>query len=123
MGRSMMWVTGQNPHGWACSQCDWNYPTPTLLTGPDAKSAYDRLASAKFREHDCASHRQRQGPPPPDSFVQRIRDLVKRGFKPKDAVDLLLQEVMLEHRNDAKVVEQARSEAEDFLRRLRDGII
>jgi hypothetical protein len=48
---------------------------------------------------------------------------VLRGFKPKDAADITLQEILLEHRNDAKMMEQARAEAEDFLRRIRDGLI
>ncbi len=52
-----------------------------------------------------------------------IRKLVAQGFKPKDAVEIFLQEVMLEHRNEPKVLEQARTAGDDFLRRVRNGLL
>ena len=61
--------------------------------------------------------------PSGESFAERARKLVVRGFKPKDAVDVTLQEVLLEHRNDPAIAEQARAEAEQFLRRVREGLI
>jgi len=36
---------------------------------------------------------------------------------------LMLQEVALEYRGQAKVLEQAKAEGEDFLRRMRAGVI
>lgn len=96
---------------------------PTLLTDADAKTAYDRLAAAKFREHKCSEHLARLGPVVDEGFSSRIRKLILQGFKPKDAVELMLQEVALEYRGQAKVLEQAKSEGEDFLRRLRAGVI
>ena len=56
MGRWLTWVSHQRLTGWACSQCGWTFPVPSMLTDKDAKSAYDRLASSKFQEHDCALH-------------------------------------------------------------------
>ena len=53
-----MWVSDKHLTGWACSACDWTFPLPSLLSDPEAKKAYDRLASAKFQLHDCAAHRQ-----------------------------------------------------------------
>jgi cytochrome P450 len=53
----------------------------------------------------------------------RIRKLVQQGFKPKDAVDLFLQEVALEYRNQPKTMEQAKMAGEDFLRRVKAGLI
>jgi hypothetical protein len=94
-----------------------------MLNDPDARTAYDRLASSKFQEHDCRTH---QKAPPPDyveSFADRARRLVSRGFKPKDAADIVLQEIMLEHRNDPTVAEKAKLDAEDFLRRVKQGLI
>ncbi|PYX95561.1 MAG: hypothetical protein DMG71_08940 [Acidobacteria bacterium] len=124
MGRWLTWVSDQHLQGWACSQCEWNFPIPSLLTDPEAKSAYDRLAAGKFQGHDCAQHpartRTKSGT---ELFAERARKLVMRGYKPKDAVDLVLQEIMLEHRSEPKVVEQARADAEDFLRRIRQGLI
>src|SRR5229473_1177328 len=35
------------------SNCRWTFPVPTLLSGEEAKGAYDRLAAVKFREHKC----------------------------------------------------------------------
>ena len=122
--RQIIWTSTHGFQGWTCSQCDWNYPIPTFLNDPDARTAYDRLAAAKFRDHKCAEHSSRQGSPDDaDSFTPRIRKLVTQGFKPKDAVELFLQEVALEYRNQPKVLAQAKADAEDFLRRVRAGII
>lgn len=86
--------------------------------------AYDRLAAAKFRDHQCGDHLARIGVVEDDeSFTARIRKLVSQGFKPKDAVELFLQEIALEFRNDPKTLARAKSEGEDFLRRMRAGLI
>src|SRR5205809_2251510 len=84
---------------------------------------YDRLGAAKFQDHDCAEHGPRGAPAVRASFAERARSLVLHGFKPKDAADITLQEILLEHRNDPKMAAKARAEAEDFLRRIRDGLI
>ena len=118
-----MWTSHHAFQGWTCSQCEWNYPLPTLLNDPEARTAYDRLAAAKFREHKCADHLRRLRVADQESFTPRIRKLVSQGFKPKDAVDLFLQEIALECRNQPKVLAQAKQEAEDFLRRVRAGLI
>ena len=59
----------------------------------------------------------------PVSFTERMRKLVSQGFKPKDAVDIVMQEVQLEHRGNAKVLERLEADAQDFLRRVREGLI
>jgi len=46
-----------------------------------------------------------------------------RGFKPKDAVEITLQEIMFEHGRDPKIIEKARLDANDFLRRVKEGLI
>ena len=46
-----------------------------------------------------------------------------RGFKPKDAMEITLQEMMFEHRGDPKFIEKAQKEAEDFMRRVKAGLI
>jgi hypothetical protein len=122
--RELTWTSNRSFHGWNCSQCEWNSALPTLLNDAEAKTAYDRLAAAKFRDHKCADHLSRLGSADDaDSFTPRIRKLVTQGFKPKDAVELFLQEVALEYRNQPKVLAQAKADAEDFLRRVRAGII
>jgi uncharacterized protein YoaH (UPF0181 family) len=120
--RTMTWMSSAHFQGWTCSFCEWNYPLPTLLSDPQAKTAYDRLATGKFREHACESYlsRLKSGE---QSFTERIRKLVSQGFKPKDAVQILLQEVELEHHNEPKILEQARTEGQDFLRRIREGLM
>lgn len=118
----MNWMNSPHFQGWICSCCEWNYPLPTLLTDVQAKTAYDRLAAGKFREHDCQSYLSRLKSTEL-SFTERIRKLVSQGFKPKDAVEILLQEVELEHHKEPKVLEQARTEGQDFLRRLREGLL
>ena len=120
--RAMIWVRDYSFQGWVCSQCGWDYPLPALLSDPEAKTAYDRLAAGKFRGHDCATHRGYPHAPEPDSFPARLRKIVAQGFKPKDAVDVFLQEVMFEYPNTSKILEQARTDAEDFLRHIREGL-
>lgn len=121
--RELLWSVDRTFQGWICSQCEWSEALPTLLNDPDAKTAFDRLALAKFRQHDCAQHRMRLPSSGPESFTSRIRKLVSKGFKPKDAVELILQEVMIEYPGQPKMQEQAKAEGEDFLRRLRAGLI
>jgi len=121
--RELIWTSHHTFQGWTCSQCEWNYPLPTLLNDPEARTAYDRLAAGKFREHKCADHLRRLGPADSESFTPRIRKLVSQGFKPKDAVELFLQEIALEYRNNPKTLEQAKADGEDFLRRVKAGLI
>jgi hypothetical protein len=121
--RELIWTSHRTFQGWTCSQCEWNYPLPTLLTDADARTAYDRLAAAKFRDHKCSDHLARLPQVNEDSFTGRIRKLISQGFKPKDAVELFLQEVALEYRNDPKALARAKADAEDFLRRLKAGLI
>jgi hypothetical protein len=121
--RELLWTVDRSFQGWTCSQCEWNYPIPTLLSDPEAKTAYDRLAAAKFREHNCAEHRSRLISASTDSFTARMRSMVAHGFKPKDAVELFLQEIAIEYPNEPRILAQAKAEGEDFLRRLRAGLI
>jgi hypothetical protein len=120
-GRTLLWVNDVAFQGWTCSRCDWNSPVPTLLSDPAAKTAYDRLAAGKFRQHACESYPTRLQPAA-SGFSTRMKKLVEQGFKPKDAVEILLQEVALETRGDSKLMEQARADGEDFLRRVREGL-
>ena len=124
----MIWIEDANG-GWACSSCRWRFPVPTFLSGGDAKGAYDRLATVKFREHKCEAEtnlpavkqeRRRDADP---TFAECARKLIMRGCKPKDAVELVLQEMALEHRNDPKIIEKARADAEDFLLKVRTRLI
>ena len=57
------------------------------------------------------------------AFTERARMLIKRGYKPKVAVELVLHEMEIEHRNGPRIMEKARSDAEDFLMRVRKGLI
>jgi len=121
--RQSIWTSDRSFQGWTCSQCEWNYPLPTLLNDPEARTAYDRLAAANFRDHKCADHLTRMSSPDTENFTARIRKLVAQGFKPKDAVELFLQEIELEYRNQPKTLAQAKADGEDFLRRVRAGLI
>ena len=127
MMRALVWIDDPQNSGWGCSTCSWKFPVPTFLSDPEARSAYDRLAKARFNEHACE-----MVPFPPEQivntskeppFIERVRKLLKVGYKPKDAVEIALHDVALEHRNDAKAMAQARAEGEDFLRKVREGRI
>jgi len=128
MARSLIWIEGE-AKGWACSDCQWRFPVPTLLGGEEAKGAYDRLAASKFREHKCWA-----GPGPFAAeqatkldagapFVARARMFIKRGYTPKVAVELVLIEIETEHPNNPRMMEKARADAEDFLLKVRKGLI
>jgi hypothetical protein len=127
MGRSLIWIQGDSDPGWACSSCRWKFPVPTLLASDDAKKAYDRLAAAKFRDHRCEDGKESpiraraQSSEP--TFADRASKLIKAGYKPKDAVDIVTQEILLESRGDAKMREQVRIDGEEFLLRVRKGLI
>jgi hypothetical protein len=125
VARWLAWVSDQRLTGWTCSQCNWTYPVPALLSDPEAKKAFDRLASAKFQQHDCAAHEPPSTTPfsPTQSFELRARKLVMQGFKPKDAAEIAMQEIIFENRSDSKVADRVKTEAEDFLRRVKSGLI
>ncbi|MBS1851844.1 MAG: hypothetical protein JST79_13100 [Acidobacteria bacterium] len=122
MARWLRWAAERLPHGWACSECDWNFPLPDLIADPEAKAAYDRLAAGKFQSHDCAQHASAKSWMD-EGLVERARKLVMRGFKPRDAVDIAIQEILLERRNDPVAEKRLRQEAESFLQRVREGLI
>ena len=125
MAQSLIWIQGSSDPGWACSSCRWKFPVPTLLSSDEAKSAYDRLAASKFRAHICETHttpapvKANTGP----TFAERAGRLIKAGYKPKDAVELVTQEIILEHGHEPNAKEKARVEAEEFLYKIRKGLI
>lgn len=129
MARALVWDGDPENSGWTCSDCRWRYPVPTLLTDPEAKKAYDRLASGKFNEHICEGVTARPSSPlagntsTEPTFMDRVRGLTKVGYKPKDAASLALDEISLEHRNDPKIMARARAEADEFLRQVREGLL
>jgi len=114
-----MWVSDEHVTGWACSACGWTFPLPSLLSDPEAKKAFDRLASAKFQKHDCATHQ----PVDQDTFTAHARALVKRGFKPKDAAEITVREMIFENRDDPDIVRKVKIAAQDFMRRIKEGQI
>lgn len=126
MARALIWISDPHSLGWGCSACSWKYPVPTLLSDPEAKSAYDRLAASKFRTHVCeTTFREPAGSDTSrePAFAERIRRLLRVGYKPADAVSLALEELSLEHRGDKAVMDRARAEAQEFLRKVREGLI
>ena len=126
MAPTLVWIDDPENNGWACSSCSWKYPVPTFLSSPEARKAYDRLAASTFREHVCelpVTHQDIEDTSTAPTFTKRVMKLVKVGYKPKDAVQIALDDVALEHRNDPKVMAQARADAQDFLQRVREGRI
>ncbi len=128
MLRFLIWTEGDNK-GWACSNCRWRFPVPTFLSGEDAKGAYDRLAAIKFKEHQCEGEISLSEVLPETKldagvpFAERARVFIKRGYTPKVAVELVLHEIEVEHGSHFQVMEKARADAEDFLVKVRKGII
>jgi hypothetical protein len=124
MGRWLKWVSAETSQGWACSQCAWVFIAPDLLSSdPEAKAAYDRLAASKFQSHKCEDFGQQSGFAEEEDFMSRARNLVKRGFKPRDAADIAMQEILLESGDNPRTAERTRQAAEEFLRRVKTGMI
>ncbi len=124
MPRQLAWISHERLSGWACSDCGWTFPVPPLLTAAqEANSAYNRLAYAKFQEHECDKYGQPQSLASSEDFAARTRRLVMRGFKPKDAVDVTLQEIRLECRNNPSAIKRAEEDADNFLLRVKQGFI
>ena len=92
-------------------------------------AAYDRLAAAKFREHKCEVETSSPAASEPakraagTAFAERARTLIKRGYKPKVAAELVLHEMQIEHGHDRNFMEKARADAEDFLWKVSKGLI
>jgi hypothetical protein len=91
--------------------------------------AGDWTAGDRVREHESApesglsTREQETGRNADTAFSDRARILIKRGYTPKVAVELVLHEVEVEHGNDAKIMDKARTDAEDFLLKARRGLI
>src|ERR1700694_4492071 len=88
-----------------------------------SKNCLRPASLGQLSQHPCADPPSPPCPEAGKNFAAHIRKLVAQGFKPKDAVEIFLQEVMLEHRNEPKVLEQARTAGDDFLRRVRNGLL
>ena len=125
---SLIWIEGQES-GWACSNCAWKCPVPAQPGGEEAKRAFHGIAAARFSEHICGGVAG-PSPLPPSAqsqtdhaLVGRARMLIMRGYKPQDAVELVLRETELENSNDPRVLAEIRAQADDFLLRVRQGLI
>jgi hypothetical protein len=123
MPRFITWVSDHRLQGWSCSQCGWTSPLPSLLSDDEARAAFDRLATRKFQQHECGDYGSRASAMEGDSFTERARKLIVRGFKPKDAAEITLQEIVFESRNDPDIAARAAAEAQNFMKRVKDGLI
>jgi cytoskeletal protein CcmA (bactofilin family) len=57
------------------------------------------------------------------SFADSARTLISAGYKPKDAVEVVLQQTAFEYRSDPSIMEKARIDAAEFLLKMRKGLI
>jgi len=91
--------------------------------------AHDRPGDAKVHEHQrdeetrLSAQEQATQRTPDTAFADRARMLIKRGYTPKVAVELVLHEMEFEQGNSSSAMEKARADADDFLRRARQGHI
>ena len=58
-----------------------------------------------------------------NAFADRAHMLIKRGYTPKVAVDLVLHEMESEYGSTSRAMARARVDAEDFLMKVRRGVI
>ena len=91
--------------------------------------AYGRPADAGIHEHrrEAETRPSAQKPEMPraadTAFADRARMLIKRGYTPKVAVELVLHEMEFEQGNNSRAMEKVRADAEDFLTKARRGLI
>ena len=91
--------------------------------------AYGRPADARIHEHrrEAETKPSAQKPELPrasdTAFADRARMLIKRGYTPKVAVELVLHEMEFEQGNNSSAMEKVRADAEEFLRKTRRGLI
>jgi len=93
----------------------WTEPAKNAAEQPRAFAA----AAGAGAQNSVAPARR----PVSSDFPERAGKLIKAGYKPKDAVELVLQDTALECRNDPRVMEQERRNAEEFLQKIRSGTI
>lgn len=91
--------------------------------------AGDQLAGARLRKQHSESETGVSTPGQATewntgtSFADRARMLIKRGYTPKVAVELVLHELEVEQGNNSRIMDKAHSDAEEFLAKLRRGVI
>lgn len=66
---------------------------------------------------------QNAGPNSVMSFAERARRIIKRGYTPKVAVELALHEIESEDGSNPWIMKKARIDAEEFLLKVRGGLI
>ncbi|HZQ67303.1 MAG TPA: hypothetical protein VFA68_02190 [Terriglobales bacterium] len=121
MHRSIVWKTDQ---GWTCSGCDWGYPISIAVTDSAVRRAYDNLALSEFGKHRCPEKIATQPTPTRrNEFLEKMRVLVMRGLKPAAAVEQVLREASVDHRDNPGMLEKARAEGDEFLRRVEEGYL
>jgi len=81
-------------------------------TTPEADSSAASAAWEEGRRRTVAA-----------AFAERARTLIKRGYTPKVAVELVLQDIQLEHGSNAKIMEEARADAHSFLLNIRRELL
>jgi len=68
--------------------------------------------------HTSPSH-----PSIPTPSLPVPKGLVMRGFKPKDAAEIAASEIMFENHDDPDIARKVQIEVNDFLRRVKEGLI
>ena len=90
------------------------YGRPTVAKGGERQGEGESRSSAQEQERPFDAD---------SAFAERARMLIKRGYTPKVAVELVLHEMEFEQGDNPKKLERARAEAEEFLMRARRGLI
>jgi hypothetical protein len=57
------------------------------------------------------------------AFADRAHMLIKRGYTPKVAVELVLHELEVEYGSNSRKMDEARRNADDFLSKVRRGLL
>ncbi len=57
--RKLVWVERQNFHGWACSECAWEFNSARPPAGnslDEMQRHYEQRRDKEFASHVCADH-------------------------------------------------------------------
>lgn len=81
------------------------------------------MAFAQFSEHDCKLHPSNGNQPETESHIGKMRLLVMRGSSPEEAAGEVLKEVSSRYPDQPATIDKVRKEADEFLRRIREGFL
>ena len=115
MARWLTWVSHQtfDRMGVFAMRLDFSRPVDADRSGCEEcirPAGFQQISGTRL----CSCTGNRPALSDSESFAARARKLVTRGFKPKDAAQITLQEITFENRNDPSAAKRAANRFRGF---------